>query len=116
MTELSRTQYVDKINSIATNMAAEALADNDNDIDAARKDIYDSRLHETIDGHRWIIYYAYNLDVIRHSDNADAYSDNLGPLDMAAVLKERGLDGLHNVIAYYAMYADVSDALNKQWR
>ena len=111
MSELSSIEYETEIQSIADNMAAEALADNDNDIDAARDDIFDSRLHETINGHRWVIYNAYNADVMRHSDNEDYYIDNFGAEDAGAVLKERGLSGLHNVIVFWCMYADVSELI-----
>jgi hypothetical protein len=112
MSEITRSQYYDKIRSIASSMAEEALADNDWDRDAAEDDINDSRLHETIDGHQWVIYTAYNLDVIRHSDNSDAYVDNFGGDDAAHILKDRGIDGLHAVMAYCAMEQDVRDILS----
>ena len=110
---MNNTEYLAEINSIAQSMAEEALSDNDNDIDVARDDIQDSRLHETIDGHQWVIYNAYNLDVIQHSDNADYYESNFGGEDMAYVLKESGLDGLHNVIAFWCIYADVQDLIEE---
>ena len=40
--------------------------------------INDSLLHETIDGHEWIIYYSYNLDILQHSSNDDYMIDELG--------------------------------------
>ena len=83
----------------------------------AEADINDSRLHETIDGHQWVIYTSYNLDVLRHSDNEDAYIDNFGGEDAAHLLKDRGISGLHAVMAYCAMEQDVqsilSDALDE---
>lgn len=112
MSELSRKEYFDEIQSIADNLALEALTDNEWDRDAAENDINDSRLHETIDGHQWVIYYAYNDDVLRHSENDSAYEDNFGTEDMAAVIKDRGLDGLKTVMAYCAMEADVRDRLS----
>lgn len=111
MSELSRTQYWDEIRSIARTLAEESMADNDNDRSKAEDDLND-RLHETIDGHQWVIYNAYNLDVMRHSDNEDYYLDNFGGEDAAHVLKDRGIDGLHNVIAFWCMYADVQDILS----
>lgn len=117
MTEITRTAYYDEIRSIADNLAVEALADNDWDRDAAMYDITDSRLHETIDGHQWVIYTSYNMDVLRNSDSADAYIDNFGADDAASVSKKRGIDGLHAVMAYCAMERDVnvilSDALDE---
>lgn len=113
MSDITRNEYWAEINSIASDMASEALSANYGDIDAARDDIWDSRLHETIDGHQWVIYYAYHDDVLRHSDNASYYEDNFGTDDMAATIKERGLDGLKTVMAYFAMYADVGDLIDQ---
>ena len=112
MSELSRSQYYEEIRSIADNLAAEALADNEWDRSKAENDINDSRLHETIDGHQWVIYTAYNLDVIRHSDSSDAYVDNFGGDDAGKVLKDRGISGLHAVMAYCAMEQDVQNVLS----
>lgn len=112
MSKLSIIQYREEIASIAQSLAEEAMADNEYDRQAAEDDINDSRLHETIDGHQWVIYNSYNADVMRHSDNTDYYIDNFGVDDAGHVLKERGLDGLHNVIAFWCMYADVQDRLS----
>lgn len=112
MSELSSIEYRNEISSIAENLATEAMADNDNDRQAAEDDINDSRLHETIDGHKWVIYNAYNADVMRHSENNDYFIDNFGNEEAGNILKDRGLDGLHNVIAFYCMYADVQDKLS----
>ncbi len=112
MSDITRSQYCDEIKSIASSMAEEALSDNDWDRDAAEEDINDSRLHETIDGHQWVIYTAYNLDVIRHSDNSDAYVDNFGTADAGGIIKDKGIDGLHAVMAYCAMEQDVRDIMS----
>ena len=69
-------EYWKEVNGIAANLVSESMGDNDNDRDAAEEEINDTRLHETIDGHQWVIYYSYNLDVIKHSDNEDYYNDN----------------------------------------
>lgn len=114
MSKITLKEYWDEINSLAESVVADAMADNDNDRSAAEDDINDSRLHETIDGHQWVIYNHYNFDVMRHSDNADHYIDNFGPEDAGNILKERGLDGLHNVIAFWAMYTDVQDRLSAE--
>lgn len=112
MSEVSRAQYYEEIRAIADNMAAEALADNDWNRSKAEEDINDSRLHETIDGHEWVIYTAYNLDIIRHSGSAYACVDNFGGDHAAAVLKDRGIDALHALIAYCAMEQDVQNILS----
>ena len=78
----------------------------DNDRDEAEELINDSLLRETIDGHEWIIYYSYNLDVIQHSDNEDYMIDNFGIDEAGFILKDKGLSGLHSAIAFWALYAD----------
>ena len=112
MSELTYNEYWAEVQSISDNLASEAMADNDNDREAAEEDINDMRLHETIDGHQWVIYYSYNLDVIKHSDNDDYYNDNFGAESLAVSLNEGGLDTLHCHIAFWALYADVQDKLS----
>lgn len=115
--EITKQSYWNEINSLAESIASEAMADNNNDRQDAEDDINDSRLHETIDEHQWIIYNAYNLDVLKYSDNEDYYIDNFGAEDAGHTLKERGIDGLHTAMLFWAMYADVqnliSDKLDK---
>lgn len=112
MAEITRSAYYEEIRSIAANMAEEALADNDWDRDAAEEDINDSRLHETIDGHQWVIYTAYNLDVLRHSESADAYVDNFSADDAGHIIKDHGIDDLHAIMAYCAMEQDVRNIMD----
>ena len=112
MSEISSSQYWDEIQSIADNMVSEVMAETDNDRDAAEDIINDSRLHETCDGHQWVIYYAYNDDVLRHTDNEDYYADNFGAEDMGRIVAEQGLDSLKTAMAFFAMYADVQDKLS----
>jgi hypothetical protein len=112
MSELSRIQYMEEIQSLADNMVSEEMDNCHGDRSAAEESINDTVLHETIDGHQWVIYNAYNADVMRHSDNTDYYIDNFGGDDAGKILKERGLDGLHNVIAFWCMYADVQNRLS----
>jgi len=111
MSEITHTEYWKEVNELAESIVSEAMSDNDNDRQAAEEDIYDSRLHETIDGHQWIIYNAYNLDVIKNSDNEDYYESNFGGDDIVASLKEGGIDNLHTVMAFWCLYADVSDKI-----
>ena len=66
----------------------------------------DTWLHETIDGHQWVIYTKYNFFVLLYSDNESAYVDDFG---------QEGLvrDGAINwaAMAYCAMMADVRASL-----
>jgi hypothetical protein len=73
--------------------------------------IFDSRLHETIDGHQWVIYTYYNLQVLQHTNNAEYMIDNFGGESAASAI-ENGIDSLHCAMAYWAMYADVAEQID----
>ena len=113
MSNITSSQYWNEIQSMAVSIAEDAMLHCDNNRDDAEELINDSLLHETIDGHNWVIYYAYNLDVYQYSDNSDYYIDNFGGDDAAFVLKERGLDGLHQALAFWALYADVQEKIGE---
>ena len=110
MSEISSFQYWEEISAIAESIVSETMSECDNDREAAEELVQDTRLHETIDGHQWVIYCAYNLDVLKHSDNESYFEDNIGGADH--ILKDGGIDQLHTVMAFYAMYADVQEKLS----
>ena len=105
-------EYTKEIGGIAANLVCEAMQDNDNDREAAEEAINDHLLHETIDGHQWVIYYAYNMPVIQFSNNAEYMVDNFGGEAVEAAVKEGGMSGLHTAVAFWAMYADVQEQLD----
>ena len=113
MSNITSSQYWNEVQSLAVSIAEDAMSQCDNDRSEAEEMINDSMLHETIDGHQWIIYYAYNLDVYQYSDNSDYYIENFGSDDAAHVLKENGLNGLHQALAFWSLYADVQDKIGK---
>ena len=115
MTDLTQQEYNTEIKSIAECMVSTAFNEYDEveTIEQAEELINDSLLHETIDGHQWIIYYSYNDDVIRYSDNADAYQDVYSNEDAGALIAEKGLDDFGTVRAYWAMYTDVQEQLQE---
>ena len=113
MSNITSSQYWNDVQSLAVSIAEDAMSYCDNNREEAEELINDSLLHETIDGHQWIIYYAYNLDVYQYSDNSDYYIDNFGGDDATYVLKEKGLDGLHQALAFWALYADVQDKIGE---
>ena len=96
---ITSNEYWKEIESIAAYLIEENKNDN-------------SRVYEVVDGHQWIIYCRYNLDVIQHSDNEDYIQDNLGGEFLVQALKLGGLKGLHQAIAHHAMLADVQEKLN----
>ena len=113
MSNITSSQYWNEVQSLAVCIAEDAISYCANNRDEAEELINDSLLHETIDGHQWIIYYAYHLDVYQYSRNSDYYIDNFGGDDAAFVLKEKGLDGLHQALAFWSLYADVQDKIGE---
>ena len=113
MSNITSLQYWNEIQSLAVSIAEDAMSHCDNNREEAEELINDSLLHETIDGHQWIIYSAYNLDVYQYSDNPDYYINNFGGDDAAYVLKEKGLDGLHQALAFWSLCADVQDKISE---
>lgn len=113
MSNITSSQYWKEVQALATQIAQDAMQQTDNDRDDAEELINDSLMHETIGAHQWIIYNAYNLDIYQHSENADYYIDNFGADDAAHVLREKGLNGLHQSLAFWAFYADVREKINE---
>lgn len=111
---ITRIEYWTEIQSIAANLIEENKEEADERGDCVLEFINDNGLDcETVDEHQWIIYYSYNLDVIKHSNNEDYMQDNLGDDCLCHALKQGGLKGLHQAIAFHAMLADIQDELNK---
>ena len=109
MDDITQQSYNKEIESLAYDIAAELLEEHDNDREQAEDNAYD-RIHETIDGHQWVIYYAYNLPVLEYSDNA-YYADEQGLIGENPL--ENGLNSFHTMLAFWAMNADVSEAMEK---
>ena len=93
---ITHRDYWNQVESIARDVTSEARADGD--------DLYD-RLHETIDGHEWVIYTYKAQQIIAHSQN-DGAIEELG-IECAIT------DGCLNwsAIAYCAFEADVREQL-----
>ena len=109
----SSSQYWIEVQSLAVAIAEDAMSQCDNSREEAEELINDSLLFETIGAQQWVIYNAYNLDVLQYSGNSDRYVDEFGVDDAAIVLKERGLDGLHQALAFWALYADVQEKIEE---
>jgi len=106
---MNNTEYWKEIKGLADGIASECMEECENDREAAEDMINDSRLHETIDGHQWVIYCAYNLPVLEHSPNAE-YADDNGLIGENPL--ENGLNSFHTMLAFWAMYADVQDYIS----
>lgn len=98
---ITEREYVDECLAIAQ-IALDIVSEYGEDLQ--------EQVSQDVDSHQWIIYTAYHTEVLRLSSNSNALFDDLGVT---------GLDGctcLSDVtirLAYYAMLADVNDALAK---
>ena len=110
MTNITYREYRDEISEIAEDLHKEAMEAHPEDEDDRNAYILE-RLNEIVDGHQWIIYYAYNLSVYEHSPNADAYQDMYGNEDLGSIVAARGILSLHTIIAYCAMQADIEQSV-----
>lgn len=98
MKDITCKEYHEEIESIVRNCFDAQTYDDINE------DTWTDRLHEQIDGHQWVIYYAYHLDVLKHTDNQDYGYDN-------GLMAEK-YDSLSSCLThatYWAMYADCQD-------
>ena len=111
--EFTSAEYYREISDLADDLYSEALEQNDNDHDLAVEAIHDHLLHELVDGHQWVIYTYSNELVERFSDNAEAFKDCYDNESIGALVVDRGLEALKPIIAYFAMYQDISDRLNE---
>ncbi len=94
---LTEQSYYEEIRNIADNLAQETGGDTD---------VASERVHETVDGHQWIIYTHYNAQVLHCSRNEGAYFDAYGPLE--------GCESYSDVtvkLAFAAMCQDVHEEL-----
>lgn len=72
MEPITAAEYFTECQAIARELVQECEGDEEQ---------IQNRLHETIDGHQWIIYTYYNLQVLAHSKNENAYFDAFGKLE-----------------------------------
>lgn len=96
---ITAREYYDEIRSICTSAVEEF---NKRDGDEEPDEWFHDWLHQTIDGHQWIIYTWYNTQVLTHTDNRDAYWEAFGEAPQA---DDHGQ--LMATLAYSAMAADV---------
>ena len=108
---ISEFEYKKEVTDIALGLVLDNKADYESK-EELEEAINDTLLHEAIDGHQWIIYYAYNLDVYNHSGNQDYFGDNFGGDGLVDVIAKGGLSGLHQAVAFWCLYADVQEALH----
>ncbi len=65
----------------------------------------DKHVAEYVDGHQWLIYTYYNMQVLPHSNNENAYFDECGTLTVS------DFSSCVSTLATWAMMADVNEAV-----
>ena len=110
---ITHSSYNKEIRDLAESIVGTAFNEYDEvtDRESAEELINDTLLHETIDGHQWIIYYYGNDKVLEFTDNYDAYKDVYSDEDLGALVADKGLEGAKTAIAYFDMYQDFSELL-----
>lgn len=108
--EVTYSDYWRQINSIAEDVIDECKHD---DLDEIDSDALSDHLHEVIDGHHWIIYYAYNNAVLNYCSNEDAWEDCYCAEDIGQLVIDQGMRGARAVQAYFAMLEDVNTAIHQ---
>jgi len=113
---MNNQEYWTEIKDTASLIIWSAINEYDSDKtrDSINDLIYDNVLPNCIENHQWVIYYGYNLDVIKHTDNLDYMSDNMGDDMLAESLRTGGLSGLHQALCYWSMYADVMEYITDE--
>lgn len=110
-TEMDYRNVVLDLTDDAVTRLNEYLEENpESDRDDVEEQLSES-LNELIDQSQYAIYNHWHLPIIQYSPNDDAYISNVGGDGAAHVLKERGISGLHQVMAFYALEQDVRDEL-----
>jgi len=112
MTNITHKEYIHEVKLIAENVHKEVLEEHPED-SHERDELMYERVNEQIDSHMWVVYYSYNLRVIAHTSNQDAYQDIYSDEDLGSIVSEQGFKGLHSTIAYFAMVADVNAAIDE---
>ena len=110
----SANAYKAIVKGLSKDITTEAMSHHDNDRAEAEELIYDTLLHETIDSTEYIIYTRHHLPIIQYSENDEYMVDNFGAESAGDALKEGGVDRLHQAMAYWALYADVSDLISDE--
>lgn len=95
---ITEREYYEEIQSIATETRNECEGDSERERD---------RVHETIDGHQWVLYNHYHLQVLWHSRNEDAHFEYFGS-DFGDA---KCLSDITVKLVYMAMVRDVDEAL-----
>ena len=102
---IKRRDYWATVRAMAEELDSEArelLRSGESDDSVA--ETMSERLHESVDGSALVIYTASNFDVLRYSDNSDAWTDIYGD--------DLPKDNAFAVLAFCALEADVRETMS----
>jgi hypothetical protein len=95
---ITLSDYQDEIASLAKDASEEAREHN--------RDLCEV-IHETVDGHQWVIYSRFAPFVLALSKSSEAGAE-YG--DLSEIVRKHGVDGLMSYLACAAMIQDVEQA------
>ncbi len=115
MSALTKSEYENEIKELAASIWEEARSqvEDDGETYGSMSDYVHGSTFEWVDSHQWVIYSAYHRDVIALSKNEDAYRDVYSNADLGQILGEGGLKKVDTIMAFYAMLADVQQAVSE---
>lgn len=105
MARETETDYFDSVQSIVDDILSDLDVKTQEQFEDKRSDV-EERIWQDVDSSAWIIYTSDNLDVLRYTNNKDAYSDHGIELNTSD-----GFDGIAQQVAFMAMYQDALDTL-----
>ena len=107
---MNHSEYYEEINALSLSIIEQAMEQAE-DKEEAEEMINDYLIHENVESHEFVIYYAKAFEVLGISSNDEYMIDNLGEESAVEALKSGGLSGLHSALAFWAMYADVQEVI-----
>ena len=108
MNDITNYEYWKEVAELAESILEEAGIKTAEQAEDNRDEI-ETRLTETIGGHQWVIYYAYNADIIKFSDNESYCEDHFGTKSFEG----KSYADIGTIVAEWALYGDVSDKLSE---
>lgn len=102
---ITRDEYWKEIRELAQDLAQDAASGENGHDDDAREWLHE-RLHETCDGHEWVIYTYSSQCIVPHSRNDGYSAENFGA---ESVVSDDGVNWA--ALAYGCLYGDISEQL-----
>ncbi len=104
---ITEKEYWQEVRSLAISILDDAWEQHPSEDDQReREEFMSDRLHEDVDGHQWIIYTHYNVQVLHCAHNPEAYWDQMGEAPQA-----ENYGQLMAVLAYSALQEDVAQVV-----